>query len=217
MFHVEHAGDLADYLFEASQAVSIHITSHQSDQFVQYAQALQEWNKTINLTSVDNCREVVVKHFIDSIAPLQFGLLTGQESLLDIGTGAGFPSVPLKIMRPGLRPVLLEPNSKKASFLLYLAGTLELKNVQVVSQTLEQFGGTGGNRFDHVLVRALSQDTWGNRVAGFLNSDGSVLAYRSAVMKPQDIPPGLRPLSEWSYELPFGYGQRVITVLDRSS
>ena len=147
----------------------------------------------------------------------QFGLLTGQESLLDIGTGAGFPSVPLKIMRPGLRPVLLEPNSKKASFLLYLVGTLELKNVQVVSQTLQQFGGTGENRFDHVLVRALSQDTWGNRVAGFLNSDGSVLAYRSAVMKPQDIPPGLRPLSEWSYELPFGYGQRVITVLDRSS
>ena len=167
MFHVEHASDLADYLFEASQAVSIHITSHQSDQFVQYARALQEWNKTINLTSVDDRREVVVKHFIDSIAPLQFGLLTGQESLLDIGTGAGFPSVPLKIMRPGLRPVLLEPNSKKASFLLYLVGTLELKNVQVISQTLEQFGGTGGNRFDHVLVRALSQDTWGNRIADF--------------------------------------------------
>jgi 16S rRNA (guanine527-N7)-methyltransferase len=179
--------------------------------------ALQEWNKTINLTSVDDRREVVVKHFIDSIAPLQFGLLTGQESLLDIGAGAGFPSVPLKIMRPGLRPVLLEPNSKKASFLLYLVGTLELKSVQVISQTLEQFAGTGGDRFDHVLVRALSQGTWSSRIAGFLSSDGSVLAYRSAVMKSQDVPPGLRSLSEWSYELPFGYGRRVLTVLGRSS
>jgi 16S rRNA (guanine527-N7)-methyltransferase len=217
VFHVERAGDLADYLFQASQAVSIHVTSHQSDQFVEYARVLQEWNKTINLTSVNDRREVVVKHFIDSIAPLRFGLLTGQESVLDIGTGAGFPSVPLKIMRPDLRPVLLEPNTKKASFLLYLVGTLQLKNVQVIGQTLQQFAGTVVDRFDHVLVRALNQDTWSNRIAGFLSSDGSVLAYRSVVMKSQDIPPDLHLLSEWSYELPYGYGRRILAVLGKSS
>lgn len=216
MFHVEHAGDLAEYLLQAAQAVAIPINAQQSDQVVQFARALQEWNRTINLTSVDDFRDVVVKHFIDSIAPLQFGLLANQESVLDVGTGAGFPSIPLKIMRSGLRPVLLEPNTKKVSFLLYVVGTLELKDVQVVNQTLERFADTAADRFDHVLVRALSQDTWGGRASGLLGSGGSVLAYRSRSMEVADIPPGLSLVKQWSYELPFGYGSRALAVLKKA-
>ena len=212
---MEHAGDLAEYLLQAAQAVSIPINQQQSDQLIQFARALQGWNKTINLTSVDNPQEVVVKHFIDSIAPLQFGLLTGQQSLLDVGTGAGFPAIPLKIMQSGLTTVLLEPNSKKVSFLLYVIGTLELRNVQVVNQTLEQFVDTTVEHFDHVLIRALSQDTWGRRVAGLLSPSGSVLAYRADRIQPENVPLEMRLLREWSYELPFGYGRRVLAVLGK--
>jgi 16S rRNA (guanine527-N7)-methyltransferase len=212
---VEHAGDLAEYLLQAAQAVSIPISRQQSDQLIQFARALQGWNKTINLTSIDSSQEVVVKHFIDSLAPLQFGLLTGEQSILDVGSGAGLPSIPLKILQSGLRPVLLEPNIKKVSFLLSVVGTLELRNVRVVNQTLEQFSATTADHFDYVLVRALSQDTWGGKVAGLLSSNGVVLAYRSARIEPGDVPPETQLLREWSYELPFGYGRRVLAAFSK--
>lgn len=213
---MEHAGDLVEYLVQAAQVVSIPISPQQSDQFVQFAQALRAWNRTVNLTAIEHPREVVVKHFIDSITPVQFSLLTGQESILDVGAGAGFPSIPLKIMRPDLRSTLLEPNAKKVSFLLYLVGTLELKHVHVVNQTLEQFASTAAERFDYVLVRALGVETWSSRIATLLNSRGTVLAYRSARMEPGEIPAGLNVQNAWSYELPFGYGDRVLVALGRA-
>jgi 16S rRNA (guanine527-N7)-methyltransferase len=212
---VEHAGHLAEYLSQSAQAVSIPISPQQSAQFIQFAQALRAWNRTVNLTAIEHPREVVVKHFIDSIIPLQFGLLTGQESILDIGTGAGFPSIPLKIMRPDLRMVLLEPNSKKVSFLLYLVGTLELKNVRVVNKTLEQFADTAADRFDYVLIRALGLDTWNGHSASLLTQGGMVLAYRSKSMELRDVPAGLSVQNTWNYELPFGHGSRALVSLGR--
>jgi 16S rRNA (guanine527-N7)-methyltransferase len=213
LFHVEHAGDLAEYLIQAAQSISIPINQHQSRQFVEFAQALQEWNRTVNLTAIDDFREVVVKHFVDSIVPLRFGLVSHETSILDIGTGAGFPSVPLKIMRSDLRPVLLEPNSKKVSFLLHLVGTLKLDQVKVVNQTLKEFAGNAPDQFDLVLVRALSLATLGEHVVDLLTSGGTLLAYRSARMESSDMPPGLSLRNEWSYELPFGYGRRVLVAM----
>jgi 16S rRNA (guanine527-N7)-methyltransferase len=213
VFHVEHAGNLADYLTQASEAVSIPISPQQSTEFVRLAHVLQEWNRTINLTAISEPREVAVKHFIDSIAPLRFGLFAEKEIILDVGAGAGFPSIPLKIMRPDLRPVLLEPNSKKVSFLLYAVGTLQLKGVRVVNQTVEEFSGTIADRFDHVVVRALSLDTVGRYAANLLTADGALLAYRSEEIGAGDIPPGLCLRKQWSYELPFGYGSRTLIAL----
>jgi 16S rRNA (guanine527-N7)-methyltransferase len=213
VFHVEHAGDLAEYLVQAAEAVSIPIDPHQSQRFTKFAQVLQEWNRSINLTAIDDLQEVVVKHFVDSIVPLRFGLLPDKASILDVGTGAGFPSVPLKIMRSDLQVLLLEPNSKKVSFLLYLIGTLQLDHVRVINQTVEEFARHTSDRFDLIAVRALSLATMGRQAAELLAPGGTFLAYRSAEMEPNDIPPGLSLRNEWDYELPFGYGRRKLVAL----
>lgn len=133
--------------------------------------------------------------------------------MLDVGTGAGFPSVPLKIMRSDLRLVLLEPNLRKTSFLLYLIGTLQLDHVKVVNQTIEEFAGSAADRFDLVTVRALSLASIGHHVEKLLARGGTFLAYRSGKEESEGFPPGLSLRNEWGYELPFGYGHRKLVAL----
>ena len=206
--------DLARYLIDAAEILSIPIDYRQSEQFLHYGRTLEEWNRTTNLTAIEDEREVVIKHFVDSIAPLRYGFPWDYASILDIGAGAGFPSIPLKIMRPDLRMTLLEPNSKKVSFLLHLVGTFQFKDVTVVGQTLKEFARQSRRHFDCALVRALSLITIGKDLANILSPDGMVLAYRSALMQQDDVPLAWMSQKEWSYELPFGYGHRVLALLE---
>lgn len=206
--------DLARYLIDAAEILSIPIDQRQSRQFLHYARILEEWNRTTNLTAIEDEREVVIKHFLDSIVPLRYGFPWDRASVLDIGAGAGFPSIPLKIMRPDLRMTLLEPNAKKVSFLLYLVGTFQFLNVTVIGQTLKQLAQQSPRHFDCALVRALSLMTIGKDLAGVLSPGGAVLAYRSALMQKDDIPLELIGQKEWNYELPFGYGRRVLALLE---
>jgi 16S rRNA G527 N7-methylase RsmG len=109
---------------------------------------------------------------------------------------------------------LLEPNSKKASFLLYLVGTFQFADVTVVGQTLRQFAQQSHRHFDCGLIRALSLIGIGGDLAGILSPNGMVLAYRSALARQSEIPLELKSQKEWSYELPFGYGPRVLALLE---
>lgn len=201
------------HLCAAAKILSIPIDTQQSQLFLQYSKILDEWNRTINLTAIEDGRQVAVKHFIDSIVPVKFGLPSDGSSILDVGSGAGFPSIPLKIMKPSLSLTLLEPNSKKMSFLLYLIGTFRLENVAVRGQTLKQFVGLAHDVFDHVVVRAVNFSLVGTDLLNALKEQGSVLAYRSTAMMNGDISTGFVKANEWSYELPFGYGARVLTEL----
>ena len=200
-------------LCDAANILSIPIDTQQSQLFLQYSNILDEWNRTTNLTAIEDARQVVVKHFIDSIMPVKFGLPSDESSVLDVGSGAGFPSIPLKIMKPSLSLTLLEPNSKKMSFLLYLIGTFRLENVAVRGQTLKQFVGQAHDVCDHVVVRAVNFSLAGSDLLNALKEQGSVLAYRSTVMMNGDIPSGFVKTNEWSYDLPFECGARVLTEL----
>lgn len=92
--------------------------------FSVYLEELKAWNKRISLTSIVNDRDVVVRHFLDSLVPLRF--IEGIESLLDIGAGAGFPGLPLKIVSPGLRVVLVDSVAKKVHFMRHIIRKLGL-------------------------------------------------------------------------------------------
>jgi 16S rRNA (guanine527-N7)-methyltransferase len=210
---VEHADDVAGHLAQASSAFSVAINQEQIQQFVEYAHLLRKWTRTTNLTAIHDTREVVNKHFIDSIAPLRFGLLSDDAAILDIGTGAGFPSIPLKIMRPDLRLTSLEPNAKKVSFLLSLVGTLHLTSVKVLNQTLHRFADEAQDCFDNVLVRALNLATLGRNLTRVLRQRGTVICYRTIHPEPTEIPPGLEVQKDWPYELPFNHGRRILSVL----
>lgn len=134
------------------------ISASQEGQFERYAAELVEWNQRINLTAIRDPEEVRVKHFLDSLSCLQAtGDLSGQQ-VVDVGTGAGFPGLPLKIVVPEMRLTLVESVAKKTAFLEHVVQVLGLEGVKVVAARAEELGQDLAYRetFDWGIARALA-------------------------------------------------------------
>lgn len=129
-------------LFEAgAREWGINLAPKQIEAFELYYQELVDWNEKVNLTAITDYVEVQVKHFLDSLSCLQvLGDFPAESSCIDIGTGAGFPGVPLKIVRPEMRLTLLEATGKKADFLRHIVELLGLAEVQVLKARAEELG-----------------------------------------------------------------------------
>jgi 16S rRNA (guanine527-N7)-methyltransferase len=129
-------------LIEGAGKLGIEFNARQVKQFELYYQELVEWNKKINLTAITDYSSVQVKHFLDSLTITL--ALPGKEmertdfNIIDIGTGAGFPGVPLKILFPRPRLVLIEPTTKKTAFLHHIIRKLELENIEVLNSRAEE-------------------------------------------------------------------------------
>ena len=116
--------DVSSLFVSYASQCNISVTPKQKNQFQIYAQLLTEWNQKMNLTAVTDPEGIASKHFLDSILPLHYFDLPQGESVIDIGTGAGFPGVPLKIMRPDLHLTLLDSLNKRLTFLSELLKAL---------------------------------------------------------------------------------------------
>ena len=127
-----------------------------NDKFRRYAELLKEWNEKMNLTAITDDDEIKVKHFQDSLTILPY--ITGGGSLADIGTGAGFPGLPVAIERPDLSVVLVDALNKRISFLECVVRELGLTNVKCVHARAEDFGRDPEFRgkFDYVTARAVA-------------------------------------------------------------
>lgn len=142
---------------EGLHQLGLELTEQQLGQFLRYRQELLDWNKRINLTAITDPEEVLLKHFLDSLS-----LLTVYDKpharLLDIGTGAGLPGLPLKMVRPRWQVVLLEATGKKVTFLQHLIETLQLKDVVAVHGRAEELAHRDEYRasFDVVTARAVA-------------------------------------------------------------
>ncbi len=117
-------------LQKAGSSLDISLTENQTKQFYQYLHLYQKWSKTMNLSSIHAEKEIIVKHFADSLVGVS--LLKGAKIVADIGSGAGFPGVPLKIVSPALEMFLFESKEKKVFFLKQLVRTLGLKKTKVI-------------------------------------------------------------------------------------
>jgi 16S rRNA (guanine527-N7)-methyltransferase len=129
-------------LIEGAGKLGIELDARQVNQFELYYQELIEWNKKINLTAITDYSSVQVKHFLDSLT-ITLALPAREMerpdfNIVDIGTGAGFPGVPLKILFPRPRLVLIEPTTKKTAFLQHIIRKLELENVEVLNSRAEE-------------------------------------------------------------------------------
>src|SRR5260370_17102705 len=113
---------------EGLRLLGLRVTERQLDQFLRYQQELLDWNTRINLTAITDPEEVLLRHFLDSLS-LLLVYDRAETCLLDIGTGAGFPGLPLKIVRPQWQVVLLEATGKKVAFLQNIFKALPLKNL----------------------------------------------------------------------------------------
>lgn len=127
------------------------------EQFLSYRQELLDWNTRVNLTAITNPEDVLMKHFLDSLSVLQV-YDKPRVRLLDIGSGAGFPGLPLKIMRPQWRVVLVEATGKKVTFLQHVIETMHLENVVAVHGRAEELAHKQEYRakFDVVIARAVA-------------------------------------------------------------
>jgi len=214
MFHVEQS-QFVEVLLEGSSILGIKLQTNQVAALTLYHRELQRWNQKINLTAIRKDKDIAVKHFIDSLVCGQALIRRDGASLLDVGSGAGFPGLPLKILDPRLSVTLLEPNEKKTSFLRHLIGTLDLKNVMVVSKNLGDYSrdSTHRSRFTYIATRALSAAQILPFATALLQPLGRMILCRT---KPLTSDPGhgLTITSDIEYDLPYGFGHRVLTILE---
>ena len=136
--------------------LDINLTNVQLEQLEQYKQLLQDENKLYNLTSIIEEKQIYLKHFYDSLTIVKTINLTKIETLLDVGTGAGFPGIVLKIVFPNLHVTLLDSNNKKIKFLNKVIEKLDLKNIKTIHDRCESFAHQNLNKFDVVTSRAVS-------------------------------------------------------------
>jgi 16S rRNA (guanine527-N7)-methyltransferase len=171
----------ASLLSSYAQAVGVDLSHNQLNLFVDYSSELLFWNKKVNLVSVDSPTDLLIKHVIDSLAILKY-IHHGENYILDIGSGAGFPGIPLKIAIPGLRLVLLEVSRKRVSFLKNIIRKFELTGTQVINQRIQDVIETNdlSSAFDTVISRATFKLPMLVGVAGhFLKLDGNLIAMKS--------------------------------------
>lgn len=142
---------------EGLRQLGLELNEQQLGQFLRYRQELLDWNKRINLTAITDPEEVLIKHFLDSLSLLMV-YDRPDARLLDIGAGAGFPGLPLKIVRPQWQVLLLEATGKKVIFLQHIIETLQLKNLVAVHGRAEALAHKAGYRasFDIVTARAVA-------------------------------------------------------------
>ena len=197
------------------QKIGLDFSDEAVSQIEAYFQELMKWNQKINLIGHREERPIIANLFLDSLA---FHKVFKQEtvsSILDIGSGAGFPGLPLKISFPNLFVTLVEPNLKKVSFLHHIIGILQLKNVAVEPIRIEDLGKSGAHQeiYDFIFVKALRFDVCLPYVKPFLREDGKFILSRSKKSQNLREIPGFFVKQEISYLLPFDCGERVLLVL----
>lgn len=203
----------------------IELTDHQKDQFERYFELLVEWNEKINLTAITEKNEVYLKHFYDSIAPVLQGLIENQElKLLDIGAGAGFPSLPMKIICPQLDVTIIDSLNKRINFLKLLSEELELDKVHFYHGRAEDFAQdkTFRAQFDLVTARAVARmQVLSELTIPYLKVGGKLLALKAS-NAPEELDEAKNVLNllfskvqdNLSFALPNG-DPRFITVVEK--
>ncbi|MGI6085837.1 MAG: 16S rRNA (guanine(527)-N(7))-methyltransferase RsmG [Acetivibrionales bacterium] len=146
-----------ELLKEGAKEYNLALSYEQSDKFSLYAGLLAEWNEKINLTAITDPEGIVIKHFLDSLSIARF-IPDKAKTLIDIGTGAGFPGIPLKIVMESLKVTLLDSLEKRVKFLNEICNSLELKDILSVHGRAEDYGINKAyrERFDIVTARAVA-------------------------------------------------------------
>jgi 16S rRNA (guanine527-N7)-methyltransferase len=180
-----------------------------------YYKELCVWNRSVNLTGLQTEQEQAVLLFADSLAGSLLFAENTSLSLIDIGTGGGFPGIPLKLAFPSLRVTLMEPRANKTAFLHTVIGKLELTGISVLQKRLEACRSFRNeeDKWDIAISKAVSREVILPHVKNILKKDGKLVVFRSSNIDNRDNLRGLTIDREITYELPYEFGTRVLSVL----
>lgn len=201
------------------------LSERQMDQFQQYFQLLVEWNEKINLTTITAENDVYLKHFYDSVMTAFTPQFSGTGSLCDVGSGAGFPSIPLKIVFPDLQITIVDSLNKRINFLKTVATSLQLEGVSLYHDRAETFGQNKAFResFDFVTARAVARlNVLAELCLPLVKKDGYFLALKAAKSqeelteaKPAIALLGGKVIEEIDFALPQTGDERHILVIQK--
>jgi 16S rRNA (guanine527-N7)-methyltransferase len=211
-----------DLLIEGAKAFGIHLDGKAIEAFEVYLKELLKWNQKINLTAIQTEKGIVLKHFLDSLSVLPY--LLKSSSILDIGSGAGFPGIPLKIVQPTLEATLIDSVRKRVDFQRHIIRTLGLKGIEAIHGRVQDRGIVQRfeGRFDITLSRAFS-DLRTLLLLSFplLKKGGSVIAMKSEVENHELLLPAetegarYRLQKRISLVLPFSSFKRTILLFEK--
>ena len=209
-------------LIAGAKAFGVELSPHQVRAFGQYLDLLAFWNQRLNLTAIREPELVVRRHFIDSLSVVP--LLSRDGGILDAGSGAGFPGIPIKIALPGKTVYLLEPRRKRANFLRQVARELQLADIHVIEKRLEDLSTEPLPSMRETVTRGFSD------IPGFLKASAGLLSPGGTAVLMQgpkgtalldelrDLVPGygLAEGESSDFELPFGGERRTVLTFRKS-
>jgi len=186
-------------------------TDHYIKSFQLYMDELIRWNKVINLTAIEKETDIVIKHFIDSLIPLRF--INADDFILDIGSGAGFPGLPIKIVMPSVKMVLIDARLKKVNFMNNIINLLDIKGATALHQRVEavDFQKIMNKSFDVVISRAsFSLTELAELSKPYIKEKGRLIAMKSKETEADKIIEGFKQVEEFKTNLPDGSFRRIL-------
>ncbi|MEW5867425.1 MAG: 16S rRNA (guanine(527)-N(7))-methyltransferase RsmG [Bacillota bacterium] len=218
---------VSEALARGAREIGIALGREVLEAFERYHQELDDWAKRVNLTAVEGEEEVAVKHFLDSLTCLKGADFREGTTVVDVGSGAGFPGVPLKIVRPGIRLTLVEATRKRVEFLRHIVTVLGLGDVEVVWDRSENVSHAPGRReaYRVAVARAVADlAVLAELCLPLVEVGGTMLAQKGPEVAPEvaRASAAVATMGGWveriiPLSLPWGHGDRTLVVVRKHS
>ena len=213
---------ISNILSRETGPLGLSLSTQQLALFEAYAAELVKWNKKVNLTAITKDDEIAIKHFVDSLTLARY--ITAGDRLLDIGSGAGLPILPLKIINPETVMVSVDAVAKKIHFQRHVIRVLGLQNIEAIHTRIEDLHKTHRHSFSVITSRAFTRlDRFVSLAAPLLAEGGVLIAMKGGqadneIAAADDVvhSGGFTVDSVRRYSLPLGMGERVLTFIKQS-